>query len=189
MSQENQLPGTETLEARVTEYHIRKVIRNIRLRRDSGRHLSSAADIANFDLRRRSWKVRWRMSCVQGVTSIPTVPTWQGNLRPPSRGPSKGWRLCSASDAPPYFQLIQHTRTFCLINFAVGFSYYRILPFNGLRTIIPQPVPEAHKTPQKPSQELSEISHRGLSRAKCSHDDKGPNQDHYCAKPLQLHRG
>jgi len=54
-----------TLEARVTEYHIRKAIRNI-FRMTS---FFRGGHGANFDVRRRSWKtIEWfdgRMSCVQ----------------------------------------------------------------------------------------------------------------------------
>ena len=115
------------------------------------------------------------MLCVQGVTSIPTVPN-RANLKCRgifATGPKTFtcFRNLKASkgggSALHRMHLPALARTFCLIKFAIGF-----LPFNGLRTTIRQPVLEAHKIPQKPSQEFSEISHRGLSRAQCPHDDR-----------------
>ena len=157
MNQENQLPGTGTLEARVTEYHIRKVIKNI-FRTTS---FFRGGHGANFDVRRRSWRtIEWfdgRMSCVQrgshrsqpnrvnranranranlkcrGIfATAPKTFTCFRNLKASKGGGSALHRM----------HLPALARTFCLIKFAIGF-----LPFNGLRTTIRQPVLEAHET-------------------------------------------
>ena len=125
MSQENQLPGTGTLEARVTEYHIRKVIRKI-FRTTSFFRGGHGAD---FDVRRRFVEERSNGSMGgRRASRGPHRSTNRANLK--CRGifatapqtftcfrnltESKG-----GGSAPHRMHLPALARTFCLINLAI----------------------------------------------------------------------